>query len=201
MRAKKVKTLLPGILLAGVLLMPLPVRAAGTGSGVTESVPAEETASKKEIQVISIIGNELTYSESGTESREGGPGGDGSPQSGAEMPEMPEMPETREGGPGGGGSPESGAEMPEMPVRREGGPGQENGLGAATGRPSSGRSGARETKTVYLPVPVVVHAADGETYTFAILKAGDQLEVTTEEADGEEIITEIWMKDSGDESS
>ena len=51
-----------------------------------------------------------------------------------------------------------------------------------------------ETKTVYLPVAVTVHTDTGEERTFSILEAGDELEVRLEEnAEGEEVITEIWM--------
>ena len=50
------------------------------------------------------------------------------------------------------------------------------------------------TKTVYLPVGIVVHTDIGKQTTFSILEAGDRLEVLFEtDEDGEEIITEIWM--------
>ena len=53
----------------------------------------------------------------------------------------------------------------------------------------------QETVTVYLPVAVVVHTDTGKEMTFSILEAGDELEVLIEtDADGEEMITEIWMK-------
>lgn len=61
----------------------------------------------------------------------------------------------------------------------------------------SGKAGNRniETKTVYLSVAVVVHTNIGEEMTFSILEAGDELEVLLEEdEEGEEVITEIWMK-------
>ena len=57
-----------------------------------------------------------------------------------------------------------------------------------------GRSEQQNTKTVYLPVPVVVHTDTDEKRTFSILEAGDRLQVTiVTEEDGNETITEIWM--------
>lgn len=56
------------------------------------------------------------------------------------------------------------------------------------------------TKTVCLPVPVVVHTDDGDR-TFSILEAGDQLQATiiTDEA-GNETITELWLLGTSEES-
>ena len=57
-----------------------------------------------------------------------------------------------------------------------------------------GRSEQQNTKTVYLPVPVVVHTDTDEKRTFSILEAGDRLQVTiVTDEDGNETITEIWM--------
>lgn len=57
-----------------------------------------------------------------------------------------------------------------------------------------GRSEQQNTKTVYLPVPVVVHTDTDEKRTFSILEAGDCLQVTiVTDEEGNEIITEIWM--------
>ena len=57
-----------------------------------------------------------------------------------------------------------------------------------------GRSEQQNTKTVYLPVPVVVHTDTDEKRTFSILEAGDRLQVTiVTDEEGNEIITEIWM--------
>ena len=58
----------------------------------------------------------------------------------------------------------------------------------------------RETKAVYIPVAVVVHTDLDEEMTFSILQAGDELEVLFEEVDGEEVITEIWMKSAEGEA-
>ena len=57
-----------------------------------------------------------------------------------------------------------------------------------------GRSEQQNTKTVYLPVPVVVHTDTDEKRTFSILEAGDRLQVTiVTDEEGNETITEIWM--------
>ena len=57
-----------------------------------------------------------------------------------------------------------------------------------------GRSEQQNTKTVYLPVPVVVHTDADEKRTFSILEAGDRLQVTiVTDEEGNETITEIWM--------
>lgn len=57
-----------------------------------------------------------------------------------------------------------------------------------------GRSEQQNTKTVYLPVPVVVHTDTDENRTFSILEAGDRLQVTiVTDEEGNETITEIWM--------
>ena len=57
-----------------------------------------------------------------------------------------------------------------------------------------GRSEQQNTKTVYLPVPVVVHTDTDEKRTFSILEAGDRLRVTiVTDEEGNETITEIWM--------
>ena len=60
--------------------------------------------------------------------------------------------------------------------------------------PKGGRSEQQDTKTVYLPVPVVVHTDTDEKRTFSILEAGDRLQVTiVTDEEGNETITEIWM--------
>ena len=57
-----------------------------------------------------------------------------------------------------------------------------------------GRSEQQNTKTVYLPVPVVVHTDADEKRTFSILETGDRLQVTiVTDEEGNETITEIWM--------
>ena len=63
---------------------------------------------------------------------------------------------------------------------------------------SGGKTGGRETVTVYLPVAVTVHTGKTSTATFSILEAGDELTVLFEtKEDGSEVITEIWMEGSG----
>ena len=77
--------------------------------------------------------------------------------------------------------------------------GNSNASGMPENMPSGdfqkgGRSEQQNTKTVYLPVPVVVHTDTDEKRTFSILEAGDRLRVTiVTEEDGNETITEIWM--------
>ena len=57
-----------------------------------------------------------------------------------------------------------------------------------------GRSEQQNTKTVYLPVPVVVHTDTNEKRTFSILEEGDRLQVSiVTDEEGNETITEIWM--------
>lgn len=69
------------------------------------------------------------------------------------------------------------------------------GRGSKSGRMN------QETKTVYLPVSVVVHTDTDAEMTFSILKAGDELEVLFEEnEDGEEMITEIWLMSTESET-
>lgn len=59
---------------------------------------------------------------------------------------------------------------------------------------SRNRKEMKNVKTVYLPVPVVVHTDTNEKMTFSILQAGDKLEVTViTDEQGNETITEIWM--------
>ena len=77
--------------------------------------------------------------------------------------------------------------------------GDSNASGMPENMPSGdfqkgGRSEQQNTKTVYLPVPVVVHTDTDEKRTFSILEAGDRLQVTiVTDEDGNETITEIWM--------
>mgnify|MGYP004591820273 FL=1 len=77
--------------------------------------------------------------------------------------------------------------------------GDSNASGMLENMPSGdfqkgGRSEQQNTKTVYLPVPVVVHTDTDEKRTFSILEAGDRLRVTiVTDEEGNETITEIWM--------
>ena len=77
--------------------------------------------------------------------------------------------------------------------------GDSNASGMPENMPSGdfqkgGRSEQQNTKTVYLPVPVVVHTDTDEKRTFSILEAGDRLQVTiVTDEEGNETITEIWM--------
>ena len=77
--------------------------------------------------------------------------------------------------------------------------GDSNASGMLENMPSGdfqkgGRSEQQNTKTVYLPVPVVVHTDTDEKRTFSILETGDRLQVTiVTDEEGNETITEIWM--------
>ena len=77
--------------------------------------------------------------------------------------------------------------------------GDSNASGMPENMPSGdfqkgGRSEQQNTKTVYLPVPVVVHTDADEKRTFSILETGDRLQVTiVTDEEGNETITEIWM--------
>ena len=77
--------------------------------------------------------------------------------------------------------------------------GDSNASGMPENMPSGdfqkgGRSEQQNTKTVYLPVPVVVHTDTDEKRTFSILETGDRLQVTiVTDEEGNETITEIWM--------
>lgn len=105
-----------------------------------------------------------------------------------EMPDMRQM--------GSGEMPDmsqfGNGEMPDMRAMSGG-----DSEGGASGRMQGGRGSQVEAKTVYLPVSVVVHTGTTSTATFSILEAGDELTVLYEtNANGEEVITEIWMKGS-----
>lgn len=66
------------------------------------------------------------------------------------------------------------------------------------GTPPDFRQNGPSTKTVYLPVPVVVHTDDGDR-TFSIIEAGDQLQATiVTDEDGNETITELWLLGTGE---
>lgn len=139
----------------------------------TEIQPGERTAT---IMVVSITGNELTYYEVEDETEK---------ETESEATEQNET----DGMPQGDSS-----------MTPPDGTSQNNG--DSTGMPENMPSGAfkggrdkqQDTKTVYLPVPVIVHTDTDEKRTFSILEAGDRLQVTiVTDKDGNETITEIWM--------
>lgn len=179
-------------LLFMLLLMTGSVAAAQTSSSDENSAATSDVTAKSEekqertavLNVVSITGNELTYYEEETEPEE---------ETESEEETVTEAKtetegETKAALPGARQS----SDMPDMPQLPE---------GAAPDFSQNGNtpSGAT-TKTVYLPVPVVVHTDDGDR-TFSILEAGDQLQATilTDEA-GNETITELWLLGTSEES-
>ena len=175
-------------LLFMLLLMTGSVAAAQTSSSDENSVATSDVTAKSEekqertavLNVVSITGNELTYYEEETESEE---------ETVTEAKTETETEgETKAALPGARQS----SDMPDMPQLPE---------GAAPDFSQNGNTPAgATTKTVYLPVPVVVHTDDGDR-TFSILEAGDQLQATilTDEA-GNETITELWLLGTSEES-
>ena len=173
-------------LLFMLLLMTGSVAAAQTSSSDENSAATSDVTAKSEekqertavLNVVSITGNELTYYEEETESEE---------ETVTEAKTETEG-ETKAALPGARQS----SDMPDMPQLPE---------GAAPDFSQNGNTPAgATTKTVYLPVPVVVHTDDGDR-TFSILEAGDQLQATilTDEA-GNETITELWLLGTSEES-
>lgn len=212
-----------GVFVAAGLVLAMPWQAAASDSqivaGQTESVAMEssnqtelsETEILKEgqrktaIRVVSITGNELTYYEvqeetakqteaiRGEEETQGGQTEEnrdeeetqGEKPEGMNFPTDGEMPEDFPGGMKSKSAANEGGAEADFPNRSEKG--------------SYGGRRSQDTKTVYLPVSVVVHTDTEEEMTFSILEAGDELEVLFEEVEGEEIITEIWMKSAEDD--
>lgn len=179
-------------LLFMLLLMTGSVAAAQTSSSDENSAATSDVTAKTEekqertavLNVVLITGNELTYYEEETEPEE---------ETESEEETVTEAKtetegETKAALPGARQS----SDMPDMPQLPE---------GAVPDFSQNGNtpSGAN-TKTVYLPVPVVVHTDDGDR-TFSILEAGDQLQATilTDEA-GNKTITELWLFGTSEES-
>lgn len=179
-------------LLFMLVLMTGSVAAAQTSSSDENSAATSDVTAKSEekqertavLNVVSITGNELTYYEEETEPEE---------ETESEEETVTEAKtetegETKAALPGARQS----SDMPDMPQLPE---------GAAPDFSQNGNTPAgATTKTVYLPVPVVVHTDDGDR-TFSILEAGDQLQATilTDEA-GNETITELWLLGTSEES-
>lgn len=88
--------------------------------------------------------------------------------------------------------------------RTTGGPDGEMPTGEADGEmptggpdgemPEKGAEMSAEMVTALIPVGITVHTADDTATTFQRLASGDMLKLLLEtDADGEEVITEIWM--------
>ena len=187
-----------------------------TESGESEIVPGERTAM---IMVMSITGNKLTYYEVQEEAEsEKEPETEtqkvteaGTTEESEELTEDREQEETEAESESAnekdmtplGGMTQDGRNMtpPDGMAQDGGNMTLQEGM-SRDGRdmPSGdfqkgGRSEVQnDTKTVYLPVPVVVHTDTDERRTFSILEAGDKLHVTiVTDEEGNETITEIWM--------
>ena len=180
---------------------------------------------KVTVKVVSITGNELTYYEVPEETEESETAADtetaeseekdlpSEQSANSEKNENTETDQTENITP----APSETGEQPGNMDPSQMGNGEQPGnfdpsqmRGGRSGNSDSGQSGdgksfqgrgdksgrmKQETKTVYLPVSVIVHTDMDKEMTFSILKAGDELEVLFEEnEDGEEIITEIWLK-------
>lgn len=185
-------------LLFMLLLMTGSVAAAQTSSSDKNSAATSDVTAKSEekqertavLNVVSITGNELTYYEEETEPEEETET-EAKPEAKTEAETEAETVtegETKAAPP----STRQSSDMPDMPQLPE---------GAVPDFSQNGNTPAgATTKTVYLPVPVVVHTDDGDR-TFSILEAGDQLQATilTDEA-GNETITELWLLGTSEES-
>ena len=205
MKKKKIKWI-GGLLALCLMAEPTAAAMAKAESEVqetemdeeTEIHPGERTAT---IVVVSITGNELTYYEVEDETET---------EEASEETEQNETDlETENGSEKSEISKKSdkGAKSEEKDTQKDGGmtppdgisQGDSNASGMPENMPSGdfqkgGRSEQQNTKTVYLPVPVVVHTDTDEKRTFSILETGDRLQVTiVTDEEGNETITEIWM--------
>lgn len=180
-----------------------------------EDTPAENTRSevkegqrKAAIKVVSIIGNELTYYELKDEAEEKKTE-DKAEEISEKEPETDKVSKSDTDMEDGGANQTRGHSRGNFnPDEMVGGQIPENMDMSQMGKKEMSQDGVdrtgrmnMETQTVYLPVPVVVHTDAGEEMTFSILQEGDELEVLFEEAEGEEMIIEIWIKDTkGDDA-
>ena len=178
-----------------------------TSKAETEIQPGERTAT---IMVVSITGNELTYYEVEDET-EMKVGSEETEQSETDVDTESEESEISTDTDKKTEAVEKDAQTDDAePEDTEGtsvqkdssmtppGGKQQNGSDSedmpSGGFSKDGRSEQQDTKTVYLPVPVVVHTDTDEKRTFSILEAGDRLQVTiVTDEEGNETITEIWM--------
>lgn len=218
MKKKKIKWI-GGLLALCLMAEPTAVAMAKAESEVqeteideeTEIHPGERTAT---IVVASITGNELTYYEveDETETEEASEETEQN-ETGLETENGSEKSEISE-------KSDKGAKSKKKDIQKDGNMTPPNGMPQgdssmtpphgvsqgdrnASGMPENmssgdfqkgGRSEQQNTKTVYLPVPVVVHTDTDEKRTFSILEAGDRLQVTiVTDEEGNETITEIWM--------
>lgn len=129
------------------------------------------------IQVVSIIGNELTYFSSSVS------------ENGIRDQRTEDKPENKPEN-----KPERTAENPDRGEKTENTRNTDSN-NSSEKRSGKGKGGSRTSKTVYLPVAVPVHTGEERVRTFTILQANDVLEVKImKNAAGEECIVEIWME-------
>lgn len=144
--------------------------------------PGERTAV---LTVVSITGNELTYYEEETEAE--------SENETAENVNSESETEKATGQVSEQDASSDAQQPPDRPDMSQ----MPSGAAPDFSQNENDASGAA-TKTVYLPVPVVVHTDDGDR-TFSILEAGDQLQATiVTDEDGNETITELWLLGAGE---
>lgn len=167
-----------------------------TESDESEIVPGERTTT---IMVVSITGNEMTYYEVQEEPESEN---ESETETQKVTEEESESANTKDKMSPGGMNQDGENMTPPEGMTQDGGtmtlPGemQQDGGDMPSGDfQKGGRSEVQnDTKTVYLPVPVVVHTDTDERRTFSILEAGDRLQVTiVTDEEGNETITEIWM--------
>lgn len=195
MRNWKHVTVLGILLLAAAMGRGVPVLAENSGetaeeketgeSAETETTTEKNGERKTTITLVSVTGNKITYIEQETE--------EVTEEATEEVTEGTTEGTTVNSNDASGGAFPGGGSMPEdFPGGRDMPEGFSGGRDMPEGFSGKDKSNA---KTVYLPVSVPVHVGDTEVRTFTILQAGDTLEVTlVTDDDGEEVITEIWLK-------
>lgn len=164
--------------------------------------------------ITSIQGNEVTYmevdeslvvSEEDTENNEKSEKNKDSSEESSTEEKQADSDDTAENKTGGQSSDSFGGEKPSGDFEMPSGGGMPQGDGSASeneGSDSNSKGGKNnmfsmmgtETVTTYIPVGVTVHTAEDRKTTFSRLYSGDIVKMLLEtNADGEEVIVEIWM--------
>lgn len=196
-----------GVLLAAGILVFSPWKNVLAEDGADENL--KENQRKAIIQVVSIVGNEMTYFEEETETDSTE---EEEPEDETDSAAKEESENESEGEAESMKSdPASGKFDPSQMGDMEFDPSQMGDMGSDSEQAGDSESDSEQKKsedassagaengvdftTVYLPVAVKVHTDTGDIRTFSILEAGDELEVLFEEnEEGEEVIIEIWMQ-------
>lgn len=208
-----------GVLLAAGILVFSPWKNVLAEDGAGENL--KENQRKANIQVVSIVGNEMTYFEEETETdstEEEEPENETDSaakeeQEGETDSAAKEESENESEGEAESvkSDPASGKFDPSQMGDMEFDPSQMGDMGSdseqagdsefdseqkkSKAASSAGAENGVDFTTVYLPVAVKVHTDTGDIRTFSILETGDELEVLFEEnEEGEEVIIEIWMQ-------